>query len=323
MAGHAKAGIAGVALLALATLLGGPPGARAGDGAVLSERFRSLTGASEWRRVSAVPVPFATHHPQGFAKVGDALFVSSVEIVERTQRFPQPVDGMDRSAGKGAGHLFKMDLEGRLLGQITLGEGDIYHPGGIDYDGRHLWVPVAEYRPNSRSIVYRVDPQTLEAVEVFRFPDHIGGIVHDTEDGTLHGVSWGSRRFYTWKLGGDGRSVSDAGVPPEKLMKPNPSFYVDYQDCQYAGRGQALCFGLAEYRTAPGAPAFSLGGMEQVDLRAGSPLHQVPLRLWTENGTAMSRNPVELEATDTGIRAYFMPEDDRSHLFVYETGATR
>ena len=47
----------------------------------------------------------------------------------------------------------------------------MYHPGGIDYDGDDIWVPVAEYRPNSRSIVYRVDPETMKATEVFRFAD--------------------------------------------------------------------------------------------------------------------------------------------------------
>ena len=41
----------------------------------------------------------------------------------------------------------------------------MYHPGGIDYDGRHIWVPVAEYRPNSRSIIYRV-PVTQNPVWV-------------------------------------------------------------------------------------------------------------------------------------------------------------
>jgi hypothetical protein len=44
-------------------------------------------------------------------------------------------------------------------------------------ESTHIWVPVAEYRPDSRSIVYRVDPATLEATEVLRFADHIGGIV--------------------------------------------------------------------------------------------------------------------------------------------------
>ena len=85
----------------------------------------------------------------------------------------------------------------------------MYHPGGIDYDGKHIWVSVAEYRPNSRTVVYRVDPESMKATEVFRFPDHIGGILHNTDDKTLHGVSWGSRRFYKWTLGADGK-VTDA-----------------------------------------------------------------------------------------------------------------
>jgi len=25
----------------------------------------------------------------------------------------------------------------------------VYHPGGIDFDGVNIWVPVAEYRPDS------------------------------------------------------------------------------------------------------------------------------------------------------------------------------
>ena len=62
----------------------------------------------------------------------------------------------------GAGHLFRFDEKGDLLADVPLGEGAIYHPGGIDYDGRHIWVPVAEYRPNSNPIIYRVDPTTME-----------------------------------------------------------------------------------------------------------------------------------------------------------------
>ena len=45
----------------------------------------------------------------------------------------------------------------------------------------------------------------MKATEVFRFADHIGGIVHNTDDNTLHGVSWGSRRFYRWTLDRDGK----------------------------------------------------------------------------------------------------------------------
>ena len=103
--------------------------------------------------------------------------------------------------GKASGICSSSPLEGKLVADLKLGDGAIYHPGGIDYDGKDIWVPVAEYRPNSRSIIYRVDPATMKPTEMFRFADHIGGIVRNTDDNTLHGVSWGSRRFYRWTLG--------------------------------------------------------------------------------------------------------------------------
>jgi hypothetical protein len=82
-----------------------------------------------------------------------------------------------------------------------------YHPGGIDFDGRWIWVPVAEYRAESRSVVYRVDPRSLEAVNVFGFADHLGALVYDGPRRALVGVSWGSRRYYRWELreGGNDR----------------------------------------------------------------------------------------------------------------------
>lgn len=305
------------ALAALSVLAFDATGPVAAAGGDLVDAFTRLTKNAAWQRVAAKPVGFDTHHPQGFAKVGDALFVSSVEVIEPTEKFAEPQGGLDRTAGAGKGHLFKMDLEGNLLEQVELGKGNIYHPGGIDFDGESLWVPVAEYRPNSNSIVYRVDPETLEATEVFRYPDHIGGVVHNTDDGTLHGVSWGSRRFYTWDLADSG-AVTNADEPPDKLMVLNPAHYIDYQDCQYAGRGQAFCFGLNKYQPSADAPEFALGGAELVDLRTNRPLYQVPVPLWTEDGTSLTQNPVHLEPADDGLRAYFMPEDNESRLFVYE-----
>jgi hypothetical protein len=124
-------------------------------------------------------------------KIADMIFVSSVEVTVPTKRFAQPTDGFDRDTGQGVGHLFKFTTDGKLVADLKLGDGTIYHPGGIDYDGKDIWVPVAEYRPNSRSIIYRVDPATMKPTEVLRFADHIGGIVRNTDDNTLHGVSWG------------------------------------------------------------------------------------------------------------------------------------
>jgi len=224
---------------------------------------------------------------------------------------------IDRSEGRGRGWLSKLDANGRLLGQVELTDGSIYHPGGIDYDGENIWVPVAEYRPNSRSIVYRIDPRTMKPAEVLRFADHIGAIVHNTDDHTLHGVSWGSRRFYRWTLGSDGR-VTNADAPPAKLRTLNTSHYLDYQDCKYVGGRRMLCTGVTEMRQTPEAPVFRLGGMDLVDLADGRPVHQVPVLLWTAGGMDMTHNPVWIDASPAGLRGYFMPEDDTSTLYIYD-----
>jgi hypothetical protein len=285
---------------------------------LVAERVQKLTRAVRWRPVVTIPINFKTHHPQGMVKIGDTFFVSSVEITVPTKRFPEPKDGYDRDTGQGVGHLFKIDAKGNLLGSVKVGEGAMYHPGGIDYDGHHIWVAVAEYRPNSRAIIYRVDPQAMTATEVFRFGDHIGGIVHNTDDKTLHGVSWGSRRFYKWTLGGDGK-VTNADTPPETLRVPNRAHYIDYQDCHYLGGRRMLCSGLNNYRLVADGPVFPLGGWEIVDLRTDQAVYQVPVELWSPSGKPMTQNPFWVEATESGLRAYFMPDDDNSTLFVYET----
>ena len=172
----------------------------------------------------------------------------------------------------------------------------MYHPGGIDYDGRHIWASVAEYRPNSRSIVYRIDPTTMRATEVFRFPDHIGAIVHDTDDRTLHGVSWGSRRFYRWTLDRNGR-VTNAAAPPERLRQAQSLPLPGLPGLQVSGGRRMLCSGVTEMRMSRTAPPFRLGGLDLIDLRAGRPLHQVPVLLWTAGGLDMTHNPAWFEAS--------------------------
>jgi len=262
----------------------------------VAERVMKLTRESIWKPAGSIPVQFRTWHPQGLVRIADAFFVSSVEV-------------RSRERGDGVGHLFKIDKTGRLLADLILGDGPIFHPGGIDYDGTNIWVPTAEYRPDSRSIVYRVDPGSMKATEVFRFADHLGAIVHDTSDETLHAVSWGSRRLYAWKVG------NERAAP---VRTTNQSHYVDYQDCKYVGGQRMLCTGVTEIRQTPQSPPFRLGGIEIVDLVRGQPVFQVPVLLWTAGGLVMTQNPVWLEQTTTGLRGYFMPEDDTSTIYIYD-----
>ena len=263
---------------------------------IVADRAAKLTRDSAWKSAGAVRLQFRTWHPQGLVKIDRTLFLSSVEVRSSDRR-------------DGVGHLFKIDMAGALVAELALGEGAVYHPGGIDYDGRDIWVPVAEYRPDSRSIVYRVDPRSMKAAEVFRFADHIGAIVHDTDDRTLHGVSWGSRRFYRW---------SDENPRAAPTSTLNPSHYIDYQDCKYAGAHRMLCSGVAEMRDAAQQALVRLGGIDLIDLAAARPIHQVPVPLWTKGGLPMTQNPMWLEPTATGLRGYFIPEDDVSTLYMYD-----
>ncbi|HOX38269.1 MAG TPA: DUF6454 family protein [Candidatus Brocadiia bacterium] len=300
-----------------------------GPGTVIAERFRALSRGSRWTRIKAVPLQFDTFHPQGMTRVGDRFFLSSVDVVSRI-------------IGQGRGHLFEFREDGSLVRDARLGEGAMYHPGGIDWDGDAIWVSVAEYRPDSSSVVYRVNPDTFQARRLFTFPDHLGAITHDAATGTLFAVSWGSRRFYTWKTEKRDGEVA-ATNPDHPTKRANGSHYVDFQDVQgLPGTPYILCSGLSGYRPPEPAPEphqvgkaaespaptldiltpkFTLGGIEMLDVRSGCPVHQVPITLWTEKGRIMTQNPFLIEASGAGLRAYFIPDDNRSIMYVYEVEA--
>jgi hypothetical protein len=283
--------LAGVLLTGLTTADASPK-----DSGV-ARAFDATTRSTAWTQVARIPLRFPTYHPQGFALVGDLIFLSSVEVTEAPVKYPQPVDGYDRTPGKGVGHLFVLDRQGKLLKDIRIGEGTAYHPGGIDYDGQNVWIPVAEYRPNSRAIVYTVDPTTYRVTERFRVKDHVGGVVRDRTTGQVHGVSWGSRTLYNWTP--TGRQFEST---------PNESHILDYQDCDYVSRGKQLCGGVTTLPTATGG-TYDLGGLALLDLKTNRILHEIPFPAFSSAGRSATRNPVALETTATKLRLYTAPDD--------------
>ena len=244
-------------------------------------------------------------------------------MTEPTQRYQPPgtiIDGTDRTPGKGIGHLIAFDAQGNSLADVRLDDGaNIYHPGGLDYDGEALWVAVAEYRPNKPSIIYRLDPISLIAREVLRTPDHIGGIVHDTRSDRVLGLNWGSRTAYEWKLTGRGAKVTDTTA--------NPGHYVDYQDCKFMGRPRRfdhpamLCGGIAGLRH-PGPDgqlvSYDLGGIALVDVKTMRPINEVPFQEYTDQRQVATRNAIDVQIVDGRLRLYLVADDDNSNLLVYE-----
>ena len=304
--------VAGAAVAAaVPSLAEAGPRAAAARTSPAAEAFSHTTRSTPWQLARKVQLRFPTYHPQGLARVGNRLFLSSVEITEPTVKYPEPRDGYDRSAGKGVGHVFVLTRDGRLLRDIVVGEGTVYHPGGIDYDGESVWVPVAEYRPNSRSIVYTIDPGTYQVTERFRYADHVGGVVRDPSSGTVHGVSWGSRTFFSWN-----------GTGSLLRSRPNESHYVDYQDCDNSGDQLQLCSGIASLPTAGGG-SYELGGIALIDLRDDSTVHGVPFPYFSTAGHVATRNPVTLERDGSTLRLIAAPDDGEeaagTELLFYET----
>jgi Family of unknown function (DUF6454) len=272
--------------------------------------FTTTTRSTAWQQAQKIPLRFATYHPQGFALVGDTIFMSTVQIIEPPVRYPQPIDGYDRTPGKGIGHVLVIDRQGTLIKDLTLGEDTVYHPGGIDFDGQSVWVPVAEYRPNSKAIVYQIDPLTYQVSERFRVGDHVGGVVRDRVTGTIHGVSWGSRTLYEWTPTGHQLS-----------RQANNDHILDYQDCDYAGWRKQICSGITAL-PRPDGGSYELGGIVLRDLRDNRILHQVPFPRFSSAGHVITRNPVALEVADGKLRLLAAPDDGEeiagTELFIFE-----
>lgn len=268
----------------------------------LARAFGALDRNTKWQLTSTMKLNFPTFHTEGIAFAGDRVFLSAVEITEPTVKYPAPIDGYDRTPGKGVGHLFVMDRQGNLEKDIALGEGDMYHPGGIDFDGKNIWVPVAEYRPDSAAIMYRVDATSLEVNKQFEVKDHFGGIVLDKTTGHLVGNTWGSRRFVEWTR--SGRQVE---------AWANTSFFIDYQDCQYVPAGKMICGGVTNLPQVPAAggtaATYELGGMAMIDIRTHNVLREVPFQQWSAAGHVATRNPLKLAADGNDLTMWAAPDN--------------
>lgn len=275
---------------------------------------KNILSEPEWVLNDSIPLNFTTYHTQGLTRAGDFYYLTSVKVSRWPKKYDSPVNGYDRDNGEGVGYLFKFNKDGKLADSIRLGKDEIYHPGGIDYDGKYIWVPVCEYRPHGRSIIYRVNPQTLEATVVTSIYDAIGAVAYNRADSELVGMNWGSRTFYRWKIDKAGNKVKAALLNEKGYI--NPHFYTDFQDCNYAGDGKMICSGLRGYRNAKGE-LIPLGGLEIVDMKSFEAGLQLPVNTYTGKAVVLTNNPFFIDITNNKLQCYFVPEDNESVLYVY------
>ncbi|AMM31553.1 hypothetical protein SA2016_0865 [Sinomonas atrocyanea] len=267
----------------------------------LSAEVASWTRRTRFELVHRLPLRFPTHHPQGMAFADGKIFLSTVEVHER----PAPIGGSDdparRTPGRGRGHVLVIGPDGTLAADLVVGDGDAYHPSGIDYAGGPLWVPVGEYRANSRSLVYTLDPHTLELTERFEVDDHLTWLAPDLDAGALYGAGWGSRRFYRWTLAG-GATARDCEA------WDNPSWHLDAQEGQYDGSGRIICAGISELPDAHGG-TYELGGVSTVHFDERRITADVPVPLFSAAGHSVFRNPFVLTREGGEVLLHVAPDD--------------
>ncbi|HEX7200766.1 MAG TPA: DUF6454 family protein, partial [Dongiaceae bacterium] len=145
----------------------------------------AITAASqsELTLIRTTDLKADTHHVQGIDFDDRHLWVTSV----------------DKDSRKGYLQEFAL-ATGEHLRSVEVTTGIRFHPGGMSADGEHLWLPVAEYRRASSSVIQKRNRRTLELESQFDVADHIGCLA--AGPGVLIGANWDSRDFYVWDLAG-------------------------------------------------------------------------------------------------------------------------
>jgi hypothetical protein len=226
---------------------------------------------SELTLVRTTALQGNTHHVQGIDFDERHLWVTSV----------------NKDLRKGYLQEFSLSA-GEPLRTIDVTAGIRFHPGGMSADGASLWLPVAEYRRASSSVIQKRNLRTLELEYQFDVADHIGCIAATPE--VLIGANWDSRDFYIWDR---------KGQLLRKISNPTPNAY---QDLKFVD-GQLVASGLLPGRNGAidwlDYPAFHL--VRRVTV--GQTSRGVP---YTSEGMAVR-----------GDQLYLLPEDSPSRLFQF------
>lgn len=270
------------------------------------------TDPNEWQLVESIDLKFDTYHPQGMLKVGDTFYITTVKVERRPRytRQGKQVSVMDEGAGKG--YLMQFDAGGNLLKCIELCEGAIFHPGGMDFDGRYIWVPITKYYPYSRSLIVRVDVRSHQVEKVCYVDDSIGAIIHDTDNNILVGANWDADEFLTWQLD-SALEVKDAELTAAERCHANTAKHLAIQDSKYIGGGKMVGFGLKN------GPKGRVGGFDVIDTRTFEKLRSADIELRTPRKSIVSGNPSTIEIVGDKMRLYFAPEDNKTTLYIYQT----
>jgi len=229
------------------------------------------TSFADWELVRTLDLHGPTNHVQGIDFDATILWLTSV----------------DTKSHKGFLQTFALD-SGELLRTIEIQDNQRFHPGGIASDAASLWIPVAEYRPNSTSVIQKRNKRTLDLEFQFPVSDHIGCVAMTPEH--LIGGNWDSRDFYVW---------DHRGNLLRKIANSNANAY---QDMKFE----------TPYVVASGLLPDRSGAIDWLEI----PSLQLSRRVIvgnTDRKTPLTREGMAIHDD----RLCLLPEDNPSRLFVY------
>jgi hypothetical protein len=215
-----------------------------------------------------------TFHVQGIEAGENRLWVTSV----------------DRATQSGYLHEFDR-ASGEMIREVKVQDGARFHPGGIAGTEESLWIPIAEYRAHSTSIIQRRNKRTLGIEKQFAVDDHIGCVA--VYDGGLIGGNWDARELYFWNTEG-------------KLLRKetNPTGN-GFQDLKAVGAALV----------GSGLLADGSGAIDWIDIVSLKPLRRLTAGK-TDRGFTYTREGMAIRGDELMV----LPEDERSRLFVFRLG---
>ncbi|MFZ4109266.1 MAG: DUF6454 family protein [Polymorphobacter sp.] len=254
--------------------------------------------------VAAAPDQFdgAIEHarPRGALKLAGELFhVQGLEVADG-HIWVTSVDQVNRKAWL---HQFDR-ATGKFRRRLDVSDGARFHPGGISISGGSIWVPVAEYRPDSSAVLVEIDAESLTVRRKITVADHLGCVAASGR--TLVAGNWNSRLLYIFDL-----EQLDRGRPAPPRVVPNPSS-THYQDMKFVGR----------QLVAGGSRTLWSGTVDWIDwpslklvrtLRSGA----VGLARPFGRGGAFTGEGLAMEGRDL----YLLPEDGPSRVFHFTLDA--
>jgi len=142
----------------------------------------------------------AKAHTQGFEVAGASYYVTARREDLRPKR------ALLLRTAKSATYWDVWNITPRDSGNAGM---PLDHPGGMQSDGQRLWIPIAQSKPKSRSII-RVFPlaaliagQPLKPQFELPVNDHIGAIAVSTNHNLVLGANWDTESVYVWDLQGN------------------------------------------------------------------------------------------------------------------------